>query len=108
MEVNYTAAAYDELNMCKYRLRAVDSDELDALADNDVQAKLLINKYEVDFKRDEFQQEYSDAQQKFLRIQGTLKYLRHLDKKSGSPDMCPICKQVPEVKVGDYTHIWFI
>lgn len=98
MEINYAAAAYDELNMCKSRLKACDPDELDD--DEDMAGnKLLISKYEVDLRSVEFQQEYTEAETKFVRLQGTLKYLRHLDKKSGTPDVCPICNIVPDVKV---------
>lgn len=103
MEINYAAAAYDELNMCKSRLRACHPDMLEE-DDGSVQSKLTISEYEVDFKREEFEQEYAEAQTKFVRIQGTLKYLRHLDKKSGPLDVCPICSQVPEFKVGAYDY----
>lgn len=98
MEINYAAAAYDELNMCKSRLKACDPDELgddDEMANN----KLLISIHELDLRTDEFQQEFSFAETKFVRLQGTLKYLRHLDKNFGKPDMCPICNIVPDVKV---------
>lgn len=79
MEINYAAAAYDELNMCKSRLKACDPDELDD-EDDVANNKLLISKYELDLRSDEFQQEFTEAEMKFVRLQGTLKYLRHLDK----------------------------
>lgn len=100
MEINYAAAAYDELNMCKSRLKAVDPEELDDEDDID-DNKLLISIYEVNLRNVEFQQEYNEAQAKFVRLQGTIKYLHHLDKKSGTPDVCPICNTVPEVKVNE-------
>lgn len=101
VEINYAAAAYDELNMCKSRMKACDPDELDDDdGDDDVaKNKLLISKYDVDLQREIFQDEYKEAEVKFIRLQGTLKYLHHLDKKSGTPDVCPICKVVPDVKV---------
>lgn len=39
-----------------------------------------------------------EAKVKFTRLQGTQKYLKHLEKSS-EIEPCPICKQMPENKV---------
>lgn len=46
----------------------------------------------------ELRQEKQIAEANFIRIQGVLKYLKHLEDKK-EPDVCPICKEVPTMKV---------
>lgn len=45
VEINFTLSAYDEIKMCKSRLRAVDPEELED--ETEKQSKLNISKYEV-------------------------------------------------------------
>lgn len=96
MEINYAAAAYDELNMCKSRLKAVYPEQI---KDNpDAKSLMYISVYEIDEQKDEFTDQLATAKMKFLRLQGTQKYLKHLQKNT-EPEVCPICKQLPENKV---------
>lgn len=46
----------------------------------------------------ELRQEKEMAERDFVRIQGVLKYLQHLQNKE-EPDPCPICKEIPKTKV---------
>lgn len=46
----------------------------------------------------ELRQEKQVAEGNFIRIQGVLKYLKHLENKE-EPDVCPICKEIPAMKV---------
>lgn len=54
---------------------------------------LQVNVTLVDLRR-----EKQAAEGDFIRIQGVLKYLKHLENKA-EPDPCPICKEVPTMKV---------
>ncbi|KAJ6644541.1 E3 ubiquitin-protein ligase SHPRH, partial [Pseudolycoriella hygida] len=93
VEVNHSAAAYDELKMCKSRIRVNDLE----IEDEPTKSTLHISKYEVDEKLDEFRMEKELAERKFIRIQGILKYLKHLENNV-EPDNCPICKEKPTKK----------
>lgn len=97
VEINYAAAAYDELNMCKSRLKSVDPEAIK----NEPDAKSIMNipYYEVDMKIFEHRAQLIEAERLFHRSQGTLKYLKHLENNSAEPEVCPICKQIPENKV---------
>lgn len=46
----------------------------------------------------ELREEKHVAERDFLKIQGVLKYLKHLENNI-EPDVCPICKEVPALKV---------
>lgn len=46
----------------------------------------------------ELRQEKQIAEGNFIRIQGVLKYLKHLENKK-EPDACPICTEIPAKKV---------
>lgn len=48
----------------------------------------------------ELRDEKQNAERDFIRIQGVLKYLKHLEDKN-EPDVCPICKEVPTMKVSN-------
>ena len=94
VEINYTASTYDEINMCKSRLRAVDPEEIE---DKEEKSRLDISKYEVDDHVQEFTQQLQAAEMGFVRKQGRLKYLKHLEKNK-EVENCPICTQAPETK----------
>lgn len=83
--------------MCKSRLKSVDPE---AIKDQpDAKSIMNIPYYEVDLTIDEHRATLLEAERGFLRAQGTLKYLKHLEKNSVGPELCPICKQMPENKV---------
>lgn len=63
-----------------------------------VSNNMVILFIQVDYYMDEYQTQLDQAQLKFVRLQGTQKYLQHL-KKSEKVEPCPICKQYPENKV---------
>lgn len=83
--------------MCKSRLKAVDPTEIADLPE--AKSKLFISKYEINMELQDFKDQLKEAENKFRRIQGTLKYLKHLEEQTGETEICPICKQVPEEKV---------
>lgn len=83
--------------MCKSRLKSVDPE---AIKDQpDAKSIMNIPYYEVDLKMHEHQAQLLEAERGFRRSQGTLKYLKHLEKTSAGPEVCPICHQIPENKV---------
>jgi hypothetical protein len=94
VEINYTVSAYDELNMCKYQLQLIPS------VDIEKESNLQIYEYEIVETFHEYQTQFEEAEQEFVRLKGSLNYLRHLkDKNNGEPELCPICKQKPDEKV---------
>lgn len=50
----------------------------------------------------ELREEKQLAERNFLKIQGILKYLKHLENTK-EPDVCPICKDVPTMRVSCYS-----
>lgn len=83
--------------MCKSRLKSVDPE---AIKDQpDAKSIMNIPYYEVNMTMEEHRAQLLDAERGFQRSQGTLKYLKHLEKNSAEPEICPICKQIPENKV---------
>lgn len=40
----------------------------------------------------------NSAYREFVRLQGILKYLRHIQGESREMDVCPICKMLPSAK----------
>jgi E3 ubiquitin-protein ligase SHPRH len=94
VEINYTASAYDELNMCKYQLQVVPS------VDIEKESNLQIYDFEIADTLHELVLQQEMAEKEFVRLKGSLKYLHHLkEKDSTEPEICPICKQVPEERV---------
>lgn len=95
VEINYTAAAYDELSMCRSRLHVVTLEELDHnITKKTIQQILDI---EVDETLHEMQLQKTASEKEFVRLQGTLKYLHHLGSVK-EIDVCPICQYPPKEK----------
>lgn len=44
------------------------------------------------------------AEGDFIKLQGVLKYLKHLENNK-EPDACPICKEIPEMRVSTQQYI---
>lgn len=98
IEVNNITAAYDELNMCKERLQFSDT-----VADNSKSnpvPQYVIARSEVDLYKTNLMVNLSGHDKEFLRLEGTLKYLKHLgDIENSETEICPICRCEPEYKV---------
>lgn len=84
------------MHMCKSRLRAVEVEEFERTKQK--KTKLDIFTFEVDDTVIEMQNQLKEAELKFLRKLGTLKYLKHLEKNN-ILENCPICDQQPEGRV---------
>ncbi|XP_055611063.1 E3 ubiquitin-protein ligase SHPRH [Uranotaenia lowii] len=95
VEINYTAAAYDELNMCRSRLQVVTVEELEQ--GNSKKTIQQILDCEVDETLEDLQVQKMNSEREFVRLKGTLKYLHHLGSSS-EIDVCPICQNIPEEK----------
>lgn len=81
--------------MCKSRLEAIDM-ESETLVDLDARKNnLRVPSHLVSEIQLEMQSEKSSAELDFVRTKGRLKYLEHLKTKN-EPEICPICKQMPE------------
>lgn len=93
VEVNYTVSALDELNMCKLRVQVVDSP--DEIAQEYARFPLNILRYEVEDQLAELGHQKLEADTKFARLNGKLKYLQHL-KERNEPPVCPICANQPK------------
>jgi E3 ubiquitin-protein ligase SHPRH len=93
VEVNYTVSAYDELNMCKMRIQVVDSPE--EITDEDTRFRLKFLRYEIDDQLQIFAGQKQEADMNFLRLNGRIKYLKHL-KDQDLPKVCPICTNQPK------------
>lgn len=96
VEINYACSAYDELNMCRSRLQAIDAIEMEQNPELK-KSNLHISTHEIEAKLFEMNGQLEEAKLKFIWLQGKLKYLNHLKKKD-DVDVCPICRQVPEEK----------
>uniref|UniRef100_A0A336MKX4 CSON001404 protein n=1 Tax=Culicoides sonorensis TaxID=179676 RepID=A0A336MKX4_CULSO len=97
VEINYTVSAYDELNMCKSRLEAVDMDDCNEINYDQRKNNMRIPHHMVVEIQHEMETEKSNAELNFVRVKGRLKYLEHL-KVQNQLENCPICKQIPEEK----------
>lgn len=95
VEINYTVSAYDELNMCKSRLKDVDMLEDAPVILDPRKNNMCIPSHMIMEVQEEMQTEKANAESNFVRIKGRLKYLEHL-KENTKPEVCPICKQDPE------------
>lgn len=93
VEVNYTVSAHDELNMCKMRLQVVDSP--DEITDEDARFRLKFLRFEIDEQLEIFAGQKQEADVSFLRLNGRIKYLKHL-KDQDQPKVCPICTNQPK------------
>lgn len=91
VEVNYVASAFDELNMCKLRLRVIGG--LNSYEAGF--ARSHISEFEVARTMINFQFELNEAEKSFLRMLGRIKYLKHLDNVPKEVS-CPICKAATE------------
>lgn len=94
VEVNYTVAAFDELNMCKLQLTAVDPE---TLKKGEKMKRHQISVHAIGLTRAELQAELDEVELGFVKSQRNLSYLNHL---SSNPEVqtCPICSLKPEDK----------
>ncbi|XP_029716556.2 E3 ubiquitin-protein ligase SHPRH [Aedes albopictus] len=95
VEINYTAAAYDELNMCRSRLQVVTVEELEE--NNTRKTIQQILDCEVDETLEDLKVQRMNSEREFVRLKGTLKYLQHLGS-AREIDVCPICQYTPKDK----------
>lgn len=95
VEINYTVSGYDELNMCKSRLEAVDVEEINEMSLDPRKNNMRVPRHMIMEIQHEMQTEKSSSEHNFVRIKGRLKYLEHL-KENTEVEICPICKQDPE------------
>ena len=93
VEVNYTVSAFDELNMCKMRIQVVDSP--DEITDEDSRFRLKFLRYEIEEQNQIFAGQKQESEVDFLRLNGRIKYLKHL-KDQNQPKICPICTYQPK------------
>lgn len=94
VEINYVAAAFDELNMCKLRFQ--DAGRLDSYEGGF--SRIHISEFDVELKMADFQSESIEAEKNFIRMLGRIKYLKHLDN-APKEVFCPICKIQTEKRV---------
>lgn len=94
VEINYTVAAYDELNMCKMQFTAVDPE---TLKKGEKLKRHQISIHEIDLTRTELQAELNAVELEFAKGTRNMSYLRHL---ASNPEVhrCPICDIKPEDK----------
>lgn len=93
VEINYAAAAFDELNMCRSRLQVITMEDLDQAGGKKSIQQIL--DYEVHETFEDLQVQKVTAEREFVRLKGTLKYLQHLGSVA-EIDVCPICQCQPE------------
>lgn len=106
VEINYSVAAFDELQMCKSRLEPYDIDEIvDDRQISGRNANMRFPKNLVDEVASNLQEERNAAELGLVRAEGKLKYLNHL-KEAEKPDNCPVCKQSPDDKVSTKLSSW--
>lgn len=96
VEINYTVSTFDEMNMCKSRLRIVDKDELERTKQK--KTKMDVFTFEIDDNVNDLRQQLNESELQFVRKLGTLKYLKHLEQNKALEN-CPICDEQPEDKV---------
>lgn len=98
VEINYMAASFDELSMCKLQLTAVDPE---TLKKGEKMKRNQISIHEIDLTRSELQAELNGLELAFLTSMRNLSYLKHL---SSNPEVqsCPVCDQTPE----DRYSVW--
>jgi E3 ubiquitin-protein ligase SHPRH len=92
VETNYTVSAFDELNMCKMRIQVVDTP--DEITDEDARFRLKFLRYEIPEQIGIFASQKQESEVNFLRLNGRIKYLKHL-KDQDQPKVCPICSSQP-------------
>ncbi|XP_050094766.1 E3 ubiquitin-protein ligase SHPRH [Anopheles aquasalis] len=96
VEVNYTVAAYDELNMCKSRFQLISLEEYQAMQRAKKKPTIMqLLKSDLEGAMRDLQDTKLVAERDFLRLQGTLKYLAHLGVRQ-EIDPCPICQTIPD------------
>lgn len=102
VEINYTASAYDELNMCKLQLNVIDPE---LLKKGEKMKRNEISVHTIELTKDQFQIELNNAELEFMKSTRNLSYLKHL---SSNPEVhpCPICdlKPVDKYSVWDCGH----
>lgn len=102
VEINYTASAFDELNMCKLQLNVIDPE---VLKKGEKMKRNEISVHTIELTKDQFQIELNNAELGFLRSTRNLAYLKHL---SSNPEVqpCPICdlRPVDKYSVWDCGH----
>lgn len=94
VEINYTASAFDELNMCKSQLQVVDRESLglgDKKECNEIEALA------IELTKNGFDNDLIGAESDFFRNKRTLAYLQHLSENPERTS-CPICNQEPKDK----------
>lgn len=98
VEINYMAASFDELSMCKLQLTAVDPE---TLKKGEKMKRNQISIHEIDLTRSELQAELNGLELAFLTSMRNLSYLKHL---SSNPEVqsCPVCDLTPE----DRYSVW--
>ncbi|XP_049541626.1 E3 ubiquitin-protein ligase SHPRH [Anopheles darlingi] len=96
VEVNYTVAAYDELNMCKSRFQLISLEEYQAMQRAKKKPTIMqLLKSDLEGAMRDLHDTKLLAERDFLRLQGTLKYLAHLGVRQ-EIDPCPICQTIPD------------
>lgn len=98
VEINYTASAYDELNMCKLQMIAVDPH---SLKKGEKLKRHEISIHEIHLTKGELQSALTEAEFDFVKYNRTLAYLKHLSSNTEALS-CPICTLKPE----DRYSVW--
>ncbi|KFB51654.1 AGAP007417-PA-like protein [Anopheles sinensis] len=98
VEINYTVAAYDELNMCKSRMQLITEEQFfEMVRAEKRRTPMQLVSSELAVQMRELQLTKNESERAFVRLQGTLKYLAYLGQKSDI-DPCPICQVPPSSK----------
>ncbi|XP_058123566.1 E3 ubiquitin-protein ligase SHPRH [Anopheles ziemanni] len=98
VEMNYTVAAYDELNMCKSRMQLITEEQFfELIRAEKKRTPMQLVSSELAVQMRELQLTKNESERAFVRLQGTLKYLAYLGQKSDI-DPCPICQVPPSSK----------
>lgn len=80
--------------MCKTRLQIIDPVP-NKDSKNIKENKSYISMYDITSTEDEIKSQMIESENRFIRILGRIKYLKHLEKRN-EPDACPICTKKPE------------
>ena len=106
MSINHQVQAFDEISMCKLRLRLRLPDEplppkkssnLSLKEQNKVETIFIIENHEVEPQRLKLTSELEQSKSEFKKKYGTLLYLKNLGQKENpKPEPCPVCKTVLE------------
>lgn len=92
IEIDFTVAAFDELNMCKLQLTTVDPR---TLKKKEKMKRNEISIFEVESTKVELKAELDSVEMSFLKAMKNLSYLRHLSSQH-EVQICPICDLKPE------------